>query len=72
MKFRVDSMPYYPDECPFCQEYGRWSEMDKKYKNICKLDKNVCTYFRNKNPDTLECRWLIDEETEDKLKNQRG
>lgn len=72
MRFRVDTMPYYPSECPFCKQYGEWCEMDKTFKDICKLDGYVCKCFKYKDPDPLECRWLIDEETEDELKNKRG
>lgn len=69
MKFRVDTMPYYPDECPFSRSY--WSEQSGKILYECKLDGFPCR-FLNKKLDPLDCRWLIDEETEDKLKNQRG
>lgn len=69
MKFRVDTMPYYPDECPFSD--SNWSEQSGKFLYECKLDRYPCRYL-NKDRDPLDCRWLIDEETEDTLNNQRG
>lgn len=69
MKFRVDAMPYYPDECPFSEPH--WYGSQDTYLYECKLDGQLCRYL-NKDRDPLDCRWLIDEETENELKNQRG
>ena len=68
MKFRVDAMPQYPDTCPFCERY--WKE--GKYYNICKIDGGDCDYFSDRKRDPLNCRWLIDGETENELQRKEG
>lgn len=65
MKFRVDDMPYTPDECPFYEEYWTGGEHVK----VCKLDGHDCEYFKHRDP--VDCNWLIDEDRENELKNQK-
>lgn len=64
MKFKVDNMPYYPSDCPFC---------DYAYdQHVCQIDGQECVYFKGKERDPFKCNYLIDDETESKLKNQGG
>lgn len=64
MKFKVDNMPYYPSECLFCElEDGQLK---------CQIDGQECVYFKGKERDPFKCNYLIDDETEAKLKNQGG
>lgn len=65
MKIKVDSMPYDEFECPFCEMYDQHGKPHK----TCKLDGGDCTYFDKKKYNEFDCRWLIDEETENKLRN---
>lgn len=65
MKFKVDSMPYFSDECPFCETsfYGN--------HDMCRLDNELCVYFRGgKERNPMHCRFLIDDETERLLKGE--
>lgn len=65
MKFRVNNMPYTPDECPFHEYYWKAGV----YYDVCKIDGRDCEYFKHRNP--VDCNWLIDEEWENELKNPR-
>lgn len=56
MKFLVDEMPYFLDDCPF-YEFG---------SGLCKCNcngDNYCTYFENdRNPEY--CPWLKENEND--------
>lgn len=42
MKFRVDEMPYYSDDCPFVEKYYKFDIDCDVVK--CKLDNKKCLY----------------------------
>lgn len=69
MKFKVDVMPYTSDQCPFCENYVQNGECRG---NVCRLDGYDCDYFDGKERDPLDCRHLIDDDAEEKLRNQGG
>ena len=58
MKFKVDELPHYSDECPFCDND------DYKYL-ICEIDGNECVYFKGKERNPIECRHLIKDKEEE-------
>lgn len=67
MKIKVDSMPCDPSDCPFSDRYYQHGE----FHQICKLDLNDCTYFDSKKNE-FDCRWLIDEETQNQLRREEN
>ena len=65
MRIKVDSMPYDEYDCPFCDMFHQ----NGKYYKTCKLDGGDCTYFDSKK-NAFDCRWLIDDETQNQLRRE--
>ena len=71
MKFLVDEMPNFPDDCPFCRAY--WE--DEVYVPYCAIntsEDNIvdCKYFKTHNDD--DCRLLKVKEDEKRVKGTWG
>lgn len=53
MKFLIDEMPYFSNECPF---------YDASIGGICKCDGCICNYMSlpsQEKSEQTECKWLI-------------
>ena len=68
MKIKVDSMPSDEYDCPFCDMFHR----NGKFHKVCKLDGGDCTYFHNDKKNEFDCRWLIDDETQNQLRREEN
>ena len=60
MKFLVDEMPYFQDECPFYDIST----------GICKYDRDKCEHMYISSKERgkqTECRWLVQKEEKNEL-----
>ena len=57
MKFIVDKMPEYKDECIFCRQEPS-KHYDKSFYYTCKIDNKNCNLLEGVHVQYTSCRWL--------------